>query len=155
MAWPARVSTTRFQLGARQPRQNLVERLVGQPPHFVLRQRLDGVWHGHRPVLGRAQRLGWARARSCELRRDHRRRGQALILEEHPVVHTARGAGPSVSESLDQDVALLQDLSSQLVRGRPGEGRLFPPEDGLGRRALSQQLLDPVQQVVALGLGAG
>src|SRR5207247_1787982 len=45
-----------------------------------------------------------------------------------------------------------EHLVAQRVGRRPREGRLLLAHDGLRRRALAQQLLEAVQQVVALGL---
>jgi len=41
--------------------------------------------------------------------------------------HTARCAGPSAGERLDDEIALLQDVAPELVGRRPREGRLLPP----------------------------
>src|SRR6267378_4907235 len=132
--------------GRRHPREHLVEDLVGERAHLVAREGLDRMLHHDRAIGGGAERLRLGLRRAGELGRDDRRRGNAVILEEHAVVHTARCAGPSVGERLD-------DLVAQRVGRRPREGRLLLAHDGLRRRALAQQLLDPVQQVIALGLG--
>src|SRR5207248_1584766 len=68
------------------------------------------------------------------------------------VVHTARCARPSIGEALDEHVGRTDDLLAQRVRRRAGERRLLLAHDGLDTGALAQQLLDAVQQVVALGL---
>src|SRR6185369_12317723 len=44
------------------------------------------------------------------------------------------------------------DLPAQRIGRRAREGRLFLPDDGPGRRALAQELLEAVEQMIALGL---
>src|SRR5204862_7380949 len=53
---------------------------------------------------------------------------------------------------LDEDVRPGDELRAESVGRRPGEGRLLLPHDGLRARALAQELLDPVEEMVALRL---
>src|SRR5438093_770832 len=136
----------------RQPREDLVERLVGQRPHFLAGQRLDRMRHHHRPVLTAAERRRLRGGGPHELAGDHRRRGDAVVLEEHAVVHTARCARPSVGEPLHQDVGGTDDLGAQRVGRRAGEGGLLLAHDRPHARALAQQLFHAIEQVIPLGL---
>src|SRR5438034_673329 len=151
--WAQAKAPTSIRPSGRHPREHLVEHLVGQRAHLVPGERLDRMLHHDRTVAGGAQRLRLRLRRAGELGGDDGRRGNAVILEEHAVVHTARCAGPSVGERLDEHVGGSDDLVAQRVGRRPREGRLLLAHDGLRRRALAQELLDPVQQVIALGLG--
>src|SRR5262249_61955401 len=56
-------------------------------------------------------------------------------------------------EALDDDVGGADDLAPQRIRRRPRERRLLLPDDGPRRRALAQELLDAVEEVVPLRLG--
>src|SRR5438552_3983498 len=151
--WAQAKAPTSISPSRRHPREHLVEHLVGERAHLVAREGLDRMLNHDRAVGGGAEGLRLGLRRAGELGRDDRRRGNAVILEEHAVVHTARGAGPSVGECLDEHVGGADDLIAQRVGRRPREGRLLLAHDGLRRCALAQQLLDPVQQVIALGLG--
>src|SRR5262245_23187114 len=135
------------------PSQHLVEHLVGQRAHLVARERLDRVLHHHGAVAGGSERLRLRLRGARELGGDDRRRRNAMVLEEHAVVHTARCAGPSVGERLDEHVGALHDLIAERIGRGPREGRLLLAHDRLGGRTLAQQLLDAVEQVIAFRLG--
>jgi hypothetical protein len=78
------------------------------------------VWMGcgthHRLVVQRAQRGSLRPRRPLELRRDDGGGGYPVILEENAVVHTARCAGPSVGEALDEHLRVLEDLLAEILR---------------------------------------
>src|SRR3989454_7428648 len=132
---------------------DLVEGLVGQRPYLLARERLDRVGHHDGLVVRGAERLGLGARGANELGRDDRRDRDAAVLEEHAVVHNARCARPSVGEPLDDDVGRADDLLAEDVGRRPREGRLLPPDDGLRRRALAQEFLEAVEQMVPLRFG--
>src|SRR5207302_658172 len=134
--WAQAKAPTSISPSRRHPREHLVEHLVGERAHLVAREGLDRMLHHDRAVGGGAERLRLGLRRAGELGRDDRRRGNTVILEEHAVVHTARRAGPSVGERLDEHVGGADDLVSQRVGRRPREGRLLLAHDGLRRRAL-------------------
>src|SRR5438132_6449814 len=145
--WAQAKGPTSISPSRRQPRGHLVEHLVGERGHLGAREGLDRMLHHDRAVGGGAEGLRLGLRRAGELGRDDRRRANAVILEEHAVVHTARGAGPSVSERLDGHVWASDDLVAQRVGRRPREGRLLLAHDGLRRRAPREPLLRPGQQV--------
>src|SRR5205814_5757160 len=67
-------------------------------------------------------------------------------------VHTARRARPSVGERFHHDIAAGDDLAAELVGRRPRERRLFLSDDRPDMRALAEELLEAIQQVVTLRL---
>ena len=76
--------------------------------NLFARERLDRVRHHDRGIVRGAERLRLRARGAYELGRDERRHRNAVVLEEHAVVHTARRARPSISKRFDDEVALLQ-----------------------------------------------
>lgn len=105
----------------------------------VDRRRIEtegvGLGAGGLDELGRGDEDGWA----------------AFSLEVRRVVHTARRAGPSISEGFDHKVTLAEDLLEERPRRGPREGWLAEALDL--RAPLIEQRFDAVEEDVATGLG--
>src|SRR5215468_11990879 len=112
---PAWSCEARHSSTARQPPDDLVVRLLRERPHLVAREGLDRVRYHDGLVALRAQGRGLGPRGLGELGGDDGGRGHPVVLEEHAVVHTARCAGPSVGEGLDDSVARLEDLCPQIL----------------------------------------
>src|SRR5215471_13825160 len=85
-------------------------------------------------------------SRVLKLRRGHEDAWQSTAFQLGHVVHTARRAGPSISEGFDDCVALDADLIAQIHWCRLRERRLAEAKDL--NAAPRQQLLQSVQEDV-------
>ena len=105
--------------------QDVVNSRTGATSHFIVGSVLYGVRHVN-SILGNlwhAKGLGLMMCRFNKFaRRDHDRRNISCFVINQ-VVHTARRAGPSISESLDHRFALFGNLSAQVFRCWFGKGR--------------------------------
>ena len=81
-------------------------------------------WGTKTRAAGKPRASGLGLGGVDELGRREEHAGQAPALQISDVVHTARRAGASIGERLDDHVAALGDLVAEVGRGRLGEGRL-------------------------------
>ena len=56
-------------------------------------------------------------------------RGDAEVLQGHCVVHTARGAGASIGNGRDHEVAPPGEIADNIIGGRPGIDVLVHGDD--------------------------
>ena len=85
------------------------KRIVGQRPHFFIGSVLDRMGHeDHRWIVAKGSILRGSRLPELARRDGHCH--HAEIFQVAYVVHTARRARPSISERLDDEVALLSNL---------------------------------------------
>jgi hypothetical protein len=124
--------------------------VVGQLAQFSVGAVLHRVRDEHQRRVG-AERLRLRLRALDEFLRCHSNRRDAARLEFRHVMRTARYAGPSVAEPLDDEVDLGRDLLLQRHRRRPRVGRLLVAP---GREtAFVEPLLDTVEEHVAARLG--
>ena len=69
-------------------------------------------------------------------------RGYAPVFEGHGVVHTARGAGPSIGDGRDHEVTPLRQGIDDVLARRPGINELVQHQGVSKLELLVQQLLD-------------
>ena len=113
----------------RQRREQLVDGAAGQAAQLVVGAVLDRVGDQHAPQRRRAEQRGLVASRPARTPLEATSTaGPALPLEADHVAQTARHAGASIGERLDDRVAALGDVAAQVGRRGLGERRL-------GRRA--------------------
>ena len=98
----------------------------GGPLHYVLRtQPAQGMGDYHRLKFGPAQHPGVEVGGDQEgSGADHHRRNSP-VLQDHRVVHTARGAGASIGDGRDHEVAPGGQGIDDVIGGGPGVDKLF------------------------------
>ena len=134
----------------RETRHDLLEGAVGVAVQLLGAQQLHRMRDVDHPVVGHAEQARLLERLVDERLGGHRGGGETATLELDHVVHTARRAGASVGQALHGQVAAVGDPAHDLGRGGLGED-LLDEARGLGA-AGAQQLLDPVEELVAAAL---
>lgn len=94
---------------------------IRQRPHLRIRPVLDRMGHVKRSGL-KTQRGGLGTGGGLKLAGGDKERGQATPFKIGCVVYTTRGAGPSIGQGFDNQVAFAGDLLAQSDRRNAGVG---------------------------------
>lgn len=102
---------------------------------------MDGMRNSNGNIIREPQGLGLSSPRVKELRREDSDCRNSRGFKGNNVVQTARGAGPSVRETLDDGVARSHDFLEEFLGGRSSEGGLPSPKDRLQRNLTAKEFL--------------
>ena len=111
-------------------RDRLVDHGISTGAHLVVGLVLDGMGNKGTAHLRQAKLDRLCLGRVCEGCGGEKERGSAVDFEPGSVVHTARGAGSSVGERFDNEVAFLLYLAEKRTGCGLGESRLPIALDG-------------------------
>ena len=131
---------------------NRLFQLPGAHRDLVGRQSAQGMGNAQRVEVVAAKGAGVAEGRVQERIGANHHRGDAEVLQRHCVVHTARGAGASISNRGDHEVAPLGELAYDLIGGRTGIDVLVHGDDVAQFQVPGQPLAHVLQQKVGVGL---
>jgi len=123
--------------------EQVLDDLLGDRLDFLVGPVLDRMGHedGH---IGKSERCRLSIRTTHKLTRRNEHARHSTTFKISDVVHTARRAAASISECLDDEVALGGDLVAQVNGCRLGEGRLGKALDSHSQ--LGQPFLDAVKE---------
>src|SRR5262245_44631018 len=110
--------------GISQRANDSIDDFVRELTHLCVGPVLNRMAHKTTTRRIEAECLGLRNGRVLEFTRNNRHGRNAVDLEMHRVMQTARGTGASVGERLDDEVALRLDRLTERLGGRLRECRL-------------------------------
>ena len=134
-------------------RDRLVDHGVGAGTHLVVGLVLDGMGNKGAAYLWQSKLDRLCLGRIFEGCGGEKERGSAVDFEPGRVVHTARGAGSSVGERFDNEVAFLLYLAEKRGGRRLGEGGLAVALDGDVGSLVGDEFGEAVDEDIAARLG--
>ena len=124
---------------------------MGPLTHLSAGQAAKGMVYDYGLKVGTAKGPGLDERRAQEGSSTDHHSGYAAVLQAHRVVHTARGAGPSISNGRDHEVTTLGQIIDDIFRWRAGSRRTYGQDQRvLEFEAFFQHLPDVPQQQVCV-----